>query len=45
MSGPKQATGTAEALNIGGCQDWLNIGTTSSISDLNIVPNDNVKDA
>jgi hypothetical protein len=29
------------ALNIGGLSRLINIGTTSSISDLNIVPNDN----
>jgi hypothetical protein len=34
-------TGTALALNIGGSSRLINIGTTSSISDLNIVPNDN----
>jgi hypothetical protein len=33
-------TGTALAL-IGGSSRLINIGTTSSISDLNIVPNDN----
>jgi hypothetical protein len=30
-------TGTALALNIGGSSRLINIGTTSSISDLNIV--------
>jgi hypothetical protein len=42
FSGPGTGlTGTALALNIGGSSRLINIGTTSSISDLNIVPNDN----
>jgi hypothetical protein len=41
FSGPGTGlTGTALALNIGSSR-LINIGTTSSISDLNIVPNDN----
>jgi hypothetical protein len=42
FSGPGTGlTGTTLALNIGGSSRLINIGTTSSISDLNIVPNDN----
>jgi hypothetical protein len=41
FQGMEQVVGTASALNIGGSSRLINIGTNSSISDLNIVPNDN----